>query len=133
VTSRIQFGKPLGDFQLTQAALADMQTELSAARLLTYKAAWLKDHGHSAAQEVAEAKLFATEAAQRIVDRAVQLCGGSGVVLGSVCEHLYRSIRPLRIYEGTSEIQKLIIGGGMVQRYGTPSAAAPSRPVSTSQ
>jgi acyl-CoA dehydrogenase len=115
VQRRRQFGKRLAEFQLTQAALADMQTELSAARLLTYRAAWLKDHGSSASGEVAEAKLFATEAAQRIIDRAVQLHGGSGVVSGAVVEHLYRSIRPLRIYEGTSEIQRLIVAAELLR------------------
>ena len=114
VKSRVQFGKPLAEFQLTQAALAEMATDLDAARLLVYRAAWLKDHGSRASTEVAMAKLFATEAAGRIIDRAVQLHGGLGVVLGSVVEQLYREIRPLRIYEGTSEIQKLIIGGALV-------------------
>lgn len=113
VRSRVQFGKPLAEFQLTQAALADMATDLDAARLLVYRAAWLKDKGQRASSEVAMAKMFATEAAQRIIDRAVQLFGGSGVVLGSVVEQLYREIRPLRIYEGTTEIQKLIIGGAL--------------------
>jgi len=114
VKSRVQFGKPIADFQLTQAALAEMATDLDAARLLVYRAAWLKDHGQRASTEVAMAKLFATEAAQRIIDRAVQLFGGLGVVLGTVVEQLYREIRPLRIYEGTSEIQKLIIGSALV-------------------
>lgn len=114
VRTRTQFGKPLADFQLTQAALAEMLTDLEAARLLVYRAAWEKDAGGRGVREVAMAKLFATEAAQRIIDRAVQLFGGRGVLLGSVVEELYRDIRPLRIYEGTSEIQKLIIGGSLV-------------------
>ncbi len=114
VTSRTQFGQRIADFQLTQAALADMATELDAARLLVYRSAWAKDHGERAASEVAMAKMFATEAAQRIIDRAVQLHGGSGVLEGSVIEQLYRDIRPLRIYEGTTEIQKLIIGAALV-------------------
>ncbi len=114
VKTRVQFGKPLAEMQLTQAALAEMATELDAARMLVYRAAWLKDHGERASVEVAMAKMFATEAAQRIIDRAVQLHGGLGVVLGSVVEQLYREIRPLRIYEGTTEIQKLIIGGALV-------------------
>ena len=84
-----------------------------AARLLVYRAAWKKDRGERAPVEVAMAKMFATEAAQRIVDRAVQLHGGLGVTT-SVVERLYREIRPLRIYEGTTEIQKLIIGGALV-------------------
>jgi acyl-CoA dehydrogenase len=115
VAVREQFGRRLSEFQLTQAALADMATELDAARLLVYRAAWLKDHGENAAAQVAMAKLYATEAAQRIIDRAVQLHGGLGVMKGSVVEMLYREIRPLRIYEGTSEIQKLIIGAGLVK------------------
>jgi len=110
----VQFGKRLADQQLTQAALADMATDLDASRLLVYRAAWLKDHGHKAATEVAMAKLYATEAAQRVIDRAVQLHGGLGVTSGAFVERLYREVRPLRIYEGTSEIQRLIIGGALV-------------------
>ena len=109
-TSRHQFGSPLSDFQLTQAALADMATELDAARLLVHRAAWTKDHGQErVVRESGMAKLFATEAAQRIVDRAVQIHGGRGVERGSVVERLYREVRALRIYEGTSEIQRLVI------------------------
>jgi acyl-CoA dehydrogenase len=109
-TNRRQFGSRLADFQLTQGALADMATELDAARLLVYRAAWLKDHGQPrVTRESAIAKLFATEAAQRIVDRAVQIHGGSGVERGSVVERLYREVRAPRIYEGTSEIQRLVI------------------------
>ncbi|MGH6884779.1 MAG: acyl-CoA dehydrogenase family protein [Geminicoccales bacterium] len=108
--SRRQFGSRLADFQLTQSALADMATELDAARLLVYRAAWLKDNGQPrVTRESAIAKLFATEAAQRIVDRAVQIHGGSGVERGSVVERLYREVRAPRIYEGTSEIQRLVI------------------------
>ncbi len=114
VTSRVQFGQRLADFQMTQAALADMATELEAARLLVYRAAWVKDQGERGKAEVAMAKLYATEAAQRIIDRAVQLHGGIGVMRGAVVEMLYREIRPLRIYEGTTEIQKLIIAGTLV-------------------
>jgi acyl-CoA dehydrogenase len=114
VKARVQFGKRLADQQLTQAALADMATELDAARLLVFRAAWMKDHGHGAKTEVAMAKLFATEAAQRIIDRAVQLHGGLGVTSGTFVERLYREVRPLRIYEGTSEIQRLIIGSQLV-------------------
>lgn len=113
VKSRMQFGKRLADFQLTQAALADMATELDASRLLVYRAAMVKDLGERGQTEVAMAKMYATEAAQRIIDRALQLHGGSGAVLGNVVEELYREIRPLRIYEGTTEIQKLIIGGAL--------------------
>jgi acyl-CoA dehydrogenase len=109
-TSRQQFGSALSEFQLTQAALADMATELDAARLLVHRAAWTKDHGQErVTRESGMAKLFATEAAQRIVDRAVQIHGGRGVERGSVVERLYREVRALRIYEGTSEIQRLVI------------------------
>jgi acyl-CoA dehydrogenase len=116
VRARVQFGKPLADFQMTQAALADMATELEAARLLVYRAAYRKDTGEKASTEVAMAKLFATEAAQRIIDRGVQLFGGLGVVLGSPVETLYREVRALRIYEGTSEIQKLIIAAALLAK-----------------
>jgi acyl-CoA dehydrogenase len=115
VKSRVQFGKRLSEMQLTQAALADMLTELDAARLLVFRAAWMKDKGERARAEVAMAKLFATEAAFRIVDRAVQLHGGLGVTTGTFVERLYREIRPLRIYEGTSEIQRLIIGSSLIE------------------
>jgi acyl-CoA dehydrogenase len=112
VRSRVQFGKPLADQPLVQAHLADMAVDLDAARLLVCRAAWARDHrtGARVTTEVSIAKLGATEAAQRVIDRAVQLLGGSGVMVGSVVEHLYRAIRPLRIYEGTSEIQRTIIG-----------------------
>ncbi len=113
VKSRVQFGAPLAEKDLVRAKLADMATELSAARLLVYRAAWQKDHGERASMEVAMAKMYATEAAQKIIDSAVQLHGGLGVTTGSVVEQLYREIRPLRIYEGTTEIQKLIIGGAL--------------------
>jgi alkylation response protein AidB-like acyl-CoA dehydrogenase len=110
VTGRQMFGRRLADFQLTQAALADMASELDAARLLTYRAAWLRDCGESAVKEVAMAKMAATEGAQRVIDRAVQLFGGRGVARGERVERLYRDIRALRIYEGATEVQKLIIG-----------------------
>jgi len=111
VRARVQFGRPLADQPLVQAHLADMATDLDAARLLVYRAAWLRDHGDARyTTEVSMAKLHATEAAQRIIDAAVQLHGGAGVMAGAVVEQLYRAIRPLRIYEGTSEIQRTIIG-----------------------
>jgi acyl-CoA dehydrogenase len=120
--TRRQFGKPIADFQLTQAALAEMATELDAARLLVYRAAWLKDTGRGrVSRESAAAKLFATEAAQRVVDRAVQIHGGIGVERGTVVERLYREVRAPRIYEGTSEIQKLVIARELLQEAG-PSA-----------
>ena len=111
VRARHQFGKALAEQPLVQAHLADMATQLDAARLLTLRAAAVRDAGASRATvEVSMAKLYATEAAQDVIDRAVQLLGGRGVVAGAVVEHLYRAIRPLRIYEGTSEIQRTIIG-----------------------
>ena len=106
---RPMFGKTLADLQLTQAALADMATEVDAARLQTYRAAWLRDRGGRVTKEVAMAKMTATESAQRAIDRAVQLFGGRGVVHGHIGERLYRDIRALRIYEGATEVQKLII------------------------
>jgi acyl-CoA dehydrogenase len=114
--TREQFGKPLAGHQLIQAKLADMATDLDAARLLAYRAAYLKDHGvEPSTREASEAKLFATEAAQRIIDQAVQIHGGAGLVRGTVVERLYREIRALRIYEGTSEIQKLIIANQLLK------------------
>ncbi|MCB9574154.1 MAG: acyl-CoA dehydrogenase [Kofleriaceae bacterium] len=113
VRARHQFGKSLADQPLVQAHLADMIVDLDAARLLVLRAAWARDRaaaGVRVTTEVSIAKLAATEAAQRVIDRAVQLFGGRGVLAGAVVEHLYRAIRPLRIYEGTSEIQRTIIG-----------------------
>ena len=108
--SRRLFGATLGDLQLTQAALADMATSLDASALLVYRAAWTKDAGQKRiTREASMAKLFATEHAQKVIDRAVQLFGGEGVRSGSVVERLYREIRALRIYEGASEIQQLLI------------------------
>jgi acyl-CoA dehydrogenase len=116
VTTRKMFGQMLGDFQLTQAALADMATEIDAAALLTYRAAWLRDvEGVPTTREAAMAKMAATESAQHVIDRAVQMFGGLGVGVGSVVEHLYREIRPLRIYEGATEVQKLIIGRDLLK------------------
>jgi alkylation response protein AidB-like acyl-CoA dehydrogenase len=110
VGRREQFGKKLADFQLTQAKLADMATGIDAASLLVYRAAWLKDRGETrVTRESSMAKMFATEMAQRAVDDAVQLFGAKGVVKGSIVERLYREVRALRIYEGTTEIHKLII------------------------
>ena len=100
VTRRAQFGKALAEQPLVQAHLADMAVDLDAARLLVLRAAYLKDTGAKATTEVSIAKLGATEAAQRVIDRAVQLFGGRGVMAGAFVEHLYRAIRPLRIYEG---------------------------------
>ena len=115
--SRVQFGKPIIEQQQIAAYLADMSTEFDASRLLVYRAAYLKDVSDArVSQEVAMGKLFATESAQRIIDRAVQIFGGEGVRVGSVVERLYREIRALRIYEGTSEIQRVVIAAGLRKR-----------------
>lgn len=114
--TRKQFGRPIAEHQLIQEKLARMATELDAARLLVYYTAYLKDTSDSSVtREASEAKLFATEAASRIVDEALQIHGGTGLVRGTVVERLYRDIRALRIYEGTSEIQKLIIAGQLLK------------------
>jgi len=115
VRSRSLFGRMLADFQLTQSALAEMATSLEAAELLTYRAAWLRDRGRPFTTAAAMAKLTATETAQAVIDRALQMFGGRGVVHGEVIERLYREIRALRIYEGASEVQKLIIGRELVK------------------
>jgi acyl-CoA dehydrogenase len=118
VTRRRQFGVALAEQQIVRAYLAEMATELDAARLLVARAAHARDTGAGArvSTEAAMAKLYATEAAQGIIDKAVQLHGGLGVVEGTEVERLYREIRPLRIYEGTTEIQKLIIAKGVLDR-----------------
>ncbi|MGC1903777.1 MAG: acyl-CoA dehydrogenase family protein [Candidatus Acidiferrum sp.] len=116
-TSRKMFGQTLADFQLTQAKLAAMATEIDAAALLTYRAAWLRDQGQSVTVEAAMAKWSATETAQRVIDSAVQIFGALGVVSGSVVERLYREIRPLRIYEGATEVQQLIIARGIIKAF----------------
>jgi len=112
--SRQIFGGKLADLQLVQSKLADMAVKIDAAALLIYRAAWVKDVGRAAriTQEAAMAKLFATEAAQTIIDDAVQIWGAEGVRAGSVVEGLYREIRAMRIYEGASEVQKVIIARG---------------------
>ena len=108
-TSRRMFKGVLADFQLTQAKLAEMATTIDSAALLTYRAAWLRDQGHGVTKEAAMAKLAATEGAQQVIDAAVQMWGGKGVQSGQTVERLYREIRALRIYEGASEVQQLII------------------------
>lgn len=118
--SRKVFGAMLSDMQLTQAALAEAATEIDAAALLIYRAAWTKDTGAPRiTREASMAKFFATEMAQRVVDRAVQLHGGQGVVAGAVVERLYREVRALRIYEGASEIQKLVIASQILSEPST--------------
>jgi acyl-CoA dehydrogenase len=110
VQSRAQFGQKLAEFQLTRARLAEMATAIDASALLVYRSAWTKDDGaERVTKESSMAKMYATEAAQKVVDDAVQLFGAAGVVKGSVVERLYREVRALRIYEGTTEIHKLII------------------------
>jgi acyl-CoA dehydrogenase len=104
------FGAPLGDLQLTQAAIADSASEVDASALLVYRAAWTKDSGAArVTREAAMAKMVATESAQRVIDRAVQVHGGLGVTKGVKVEELYREIRALRIYEGATEVQKIVI------------------------
>jgi acyl-CoA dehydrogenase len=107
---RKMFGQHLSDFQMTQAKLADMATGIDAAALLTYRAAWVRDaRKERNTKEAAMAKMFATETAQKVIDEAVQICGGLGVMRGHPVEALYREVRALRIYEGATEVQKLII------------------------
>jgi acyl-CoA dehydrogenase len=122
VTTREQFGGKLCELQLVQAAIADMVTELQAARLLVAEVARLKSETRkkNVGADVAMAKMHATEAAQRIIDRAVQLHGGIGVVSGSKVEELYREIRPLRIYEGATDVLRLIVGSSLVKAHAEP-------------
>ena len=112
---RKMFGGTLADFQITQTKLAQMATLLDAATLLTYRAAWLRDQGQRITQEAAMAKMTATENAQQIIDMAVQMHGGMGVKKGCIVESLYREIRALRIYEGATEVQQLIIGRDLLK------------------
>lgn len=116
-TSRQMFGQTLADFQLTQAKLAAMATAIDAAALLTYRAAWLRDQGRRVTVEAAMAKMTATETAQQVIDAAVQIFGGLGVKSGETVERLYREIRPLRIYEGATEVQQLIIARGIISAF----------------
>ena len=110
-TSRRLFGGPMADLQLVKATIGEMALAVDASALLVYRAAWTRDVvGGRVTREAAMAKLHATEAAQQVIDSAVQLMGGAGVVSGAPVERLYREIRALRIYEGASEVQKLIIG-----------------------
>lgn len=116
---RRQFGRALADFQSIRFKIAEMATELEAARLLVYRAAYAADRGEESLPLLsAMAKLFATEAGQRIVDQALQIHGGVGLVVGNPLERLYRDIRALRIYEGTSEIQKLVIARHLLDKEG---------------
>ncbi len=117
-TSRKMFGGVLGDFQLSQAKLAQMALTIDSAALLTYRAAWQRDQGKNVTREAAMAKLAATEGAQQVIDAAVQMWGGRGVQSGETVEKLYREIRALRIYEGASEVQQLIIGRDLLKAHG---------------
>src|SRR5204862_2176082 len=116
----------LAERQRTQAAIADSASEVDASALLVYRAAWTKDQGAArVTSEAAMAKMFATEAAQRVIDRAVQLHGGLGVTKGVKVEELYREIRALRIYEGATEVQKIVIAReALKSRPGKPALAA---------
>jgi acyl-CoA dehydrogenase len=117
VTTRQMFGGVLADFQLTQAKLAEMAMTIDSAALLTYRAAWQRDQGRTVTREAAMAKYVATEGAQRVIDAAVQLWGGMGVVTDVPVERLYREIRALRIYEGASEVQQLIIARELLKAH----------------
>src|SRR5690606_27053700 len=121
--SRTLFGAPLGELQMTQAAIADSEADVDAAALMVYRAAWTKDVGATGSgaarvtREAALAKMVATEAGQRVIDRAVQLHGGRGVTKGVKVEALYREIRALRIYEGATEVQKIVIAREALKRH----------------
>ncbi len=117
-TTRRMFNGTLADFQLTQAKLAQMATTIDSAALLTFRAAWLRDQGRTVTKEAAMAKMNATEGAQQVIDAAVQVFGGLGVRSGTTIERLYREIRSLRIYEGATEVQQLIIARELLK--GTP-------------
>jgi acyl-CoA dehydrogenase len=125
VSRREMFGGKLADLQLTQAAIADMATEIDASALLVYRSAWTRDNGaERVTREAAMAKMYATEAAQHVIDRAVQLSGGRGVVSGNMVERLYREIRSLRIYEGATEVQKLVIARQVMKDHEASEAQA---------
>jgi acyl-CoA dehydrogenase len=110
VKTRRIAGQPLAELQMVQGHIADMALSVDAAALLVYRAAWTKDQGaERVSREAAMAKLFATEEAQKVIDMALQLHGGDGVKSGSKVEHLYRDIRALRIYEGASDVQRVVI------------------------
>lgn len=121
-TSRQMFGHTLADFQITQVKLAEMATAIDSAALLTYRAAWQRDRGQTVTREAAMAKLVATENAQQVIDAAVQIFGGLGVTTGVTVENLYREIRALRIYEGASEVQQLIIARELLKSAGGAAA-----------
>jgi acyl-CoA dehydrogenase len=127
--SRQLFGAPLGNLQMTQAALAEMATDVDAAALLVYRAAWTKDQGAPrVTREAAMAKMQATEAAQGVIDKAVQIFGGAGVTTGVKVEELYREIRALRIYEGATEVQKIVIAREVLKEADAARQAGESGP-----
>ncbi|MFZ1608387.1 MAG: acyl-CoA dehydrogenase family protein, partial [Rhodoferax sp.] len=117
-TTRKMFKHTLADFQLTQAKLAQMATTIDSSALLVYRAAWQRDQGQNVTKEAAMAKMVSTEGAQQVIDAAVQLWGGMGVVSGVPVERLYREIRALRIYEGATEVQQLIIARELLKDVG---------------
>jgi alkylation response protein AidB-like acyl-CoA dehydrogenase len=126
--TRRLFGRALAEFQLTQASLGDMAIAVDASALLVYRAAWTKDvAGTRDTREPSMAKLFATESAQQVIDAALQLFGGLGVVRGTTVERLYREIRALRIYEGASEVLKLVIASKVVAAVELEGDSASSR------
>ncbi|PMS15088.1 acyl-CoA dehydrogenase [Trinickia dabaoshanensis] len=116
-STRRMFGQTLGDFQLTQAKLGEMALTIDSAALLVYRAAWMRDQGKRVTREAAMAKWHASEGAQRVIDAAVQLWGGQGVCSGTAVETLYREIRALRIYEGATEVQQLIVGRDLLKEH----------------
>ncbi len=127
-TTRKMFDATLADFQLTQAKLAQMATTIDSAALLTYRAAWQRDQGASVTREAAMAKMAATEGAQQVIDAALQMFGGLGVVSGVPVERLYREIRALRIYEGATEVQQLIIARELLKDVKAPESTR-ERPI----
>jgi acyl-CoA dehydrogenase len=121
VHSREMFGEPMGNMQSIQMTLADMAADIDTAALSVYRAAWVRDvRGERDSYPPSMAKLIAAEAAGRVVDKAVQLFGGMGVTRGSLIEKLYREARPMRIYEGASEVQKIIIGRSLLRGRAQP-------------
>ena len=120
--NRKMFGQSLADFQLTQAKLAQMATTIDSSALLTYRAAWQRDQGLNVTKEAAMAKMVSTEGAQQVIDAAVQIWGGMGVVSDHPVERLYREIRALRIYEGATEVQQLIIARELLKEQPKPAA-----------
>ena len=127
--ARVAFKKPISEHQLIQAKLANMAVKTEAAALLVYRAAWEHDVGsNSVGKNASIAKLFSTEMAQEVVDQALQIFGGSGVLSGTTVERLYRHVRAFRIFDGTSEIQKLVIARHLLKELAASTASGPSTP-----